>query len=381
MRRLSLIGWLFPVLLWGCTKQQQPQKIQANAHTGKTVRFDNNAAVTYTVSKIARITGISLPGETLPNPNQTQQYDVGGTDLGIMWAMGNGKIGMFFGDTFGNDWSAANGGGGNGSNWRSNVLAFSTDQNLDDGLTFSGMATDSSGKACEIIPSPHNTSGNGSYTSIPTAAIRVNGVDYVHYMDVRQWGVPGSWVTNSSGIYSSSDDGKTWVKCTTVTFASASKFAQAAYADKDGYVYMMGTPSGRNGAAYLARFAEADILNQPAYQYWGGSAGWVSSETNAVSVIDAPVGELSLVFNTKYNLWLVTYLDGQNYQIILRYASSLTGPWSGTKMLVNGNDYPGLYGGFIYPYNNNGDDLYFTVSMWPYYNVFLAKAHINSMTE
>lgn len=53
----------------------------------------------------------------------------------------------FFGDTFGSDFypNFVNP-GPNGSNWRSNVLLFSDDQDLSDGLTINGATMDESGK-------------------------------------------------------------------------------------------------------------------------------------------------------------------------------------------------------------------------------------------
>ena len=40
--------------------------------------------------------------------------------------------------------------GGNGSNWRSNVLAFSSDTELTDGLKIDSMLLDADGKALEV---------------------------------------------------------------------------------------------------------------------------------------------------------------------------------------------------------------------------------------
>ena len=56
------------------------------------------------------------------------------------------KIWNFLGDTFGYDFkpNPANP-GPNGGSWRSNVLAFSEDNDLEDGLSFSNMATDDKG--------------------------------------------------------------------------------------------------------------------------------------------------------------------------------------------------------------------------------------------
>ncbi|WP_415835347.1 DUF4185 domain-containing protein, partial [Corallococcus soli] len=60
-------------------------------------------AVTPTnVTKVARVTGATPAGELLPNPNQTHtNYEVYGTDLGIVWDKGGGEVFVLFGDTFG----------------------------------------------------------------------------------------------------------------------------------------------------------------------------------------------------------------------------------------------------------------------------------------
>jgi len=329
---------------------------------------------------IARVTGNSLPGETLPNPNQTaKNYDVGGTDLGIMWAMGNGKIGLWFGDTFGSDWTPDE----NGKDWRSNVLAFSDNKDLNNGIKFSGMAMSDDGKKARmIVNSVHDTTGKGDFTAIPTGAIRVNGVDYMSYMDVKDWGAPGKWDTNYSGLYQSTDDGKTWTK-TGVQFAGDSHFAQTAFAKKDGYVYLVGIGSGRFGGAYAARYLEKDILNQNAYQYWVKGKGWVTNdEKEATPVFGTIVGEPSLAYNSKYHLWMVTYVSMATGNITFRYARAIEGPWSAEEILMgNRKKYPGLYGGFIYPYGNNGNQIYFVISRWFKYNTFLVKATLKPVVR
>jgi len=352
----------------------------------KFLYIDNRTGIfPLSVNMVARETGKSLvTGNifTSINPNRTdEKYDVGCTDLGIMWAMDNGRAGIFFGDTQGKDFVPSGNGGGNGSNWRSNVLAFSDDSDLSNGLIFSGMAMepDNAGTAGQIIHSDHITDGTGSFSAIPTAAIHAGNADYVHYMDVRQWGDPGKWTTNFSSLYRSVDGGQNWVPCPEVRFSSNSNFSQVCYAKKDGYVYMLGTVSGRFGAAYLARFKEADILDQPAYEYWNNTSGWIKNdETKATPVLNAPVGELSLIYNTKFSRWIVTYLDVNRNAIVLRDAKDITGTWSDENILVssaaNNNEYAGLYGGFMYPLKSNSDTLYFNMSLWYPYNVFLMKA-------
>ena len=103
-----------------------------DADREKTLCIDN-------VRMISRVTGDPLPGDTLLNPNNTgPDFDVYGTDLGLMWHMDGNRVGMFFGDTSGEGF-VVNKNGGNGSNWRSNVLAFSSDTELTDGLKIDSM--------------------------------------------------------------------------------------------------------------------------------------------------------------------------------------------------------------------------------------------------
>lgn len=326
------------------------------------------------VQRIARVTGLPFGTESFLSPNNTvKDWDVGGTDLGIIWEMTPGQYGIFFGDTFGGDFSPnPSAPGPNGGNWRSNVLAFSGDQNLDDGITFSSMATDQSGKAREIV---YSAKSGSDVTSIPTAAIRANGVDYVHYFNMRDW---DTWTTNYSGLYKSTDNGQTWVESDKISFSSNSKFGQAGYFKKDGYVYMIGTRTGRDSPAHVARFKEADMENKDNYEFWdSGVEQWIKgNEDRATVIISDKVGELSFIYNNKYNKWIIAYFNGDRYNISLRTASDITGPWSQPYEVVSGWEYAQLYGSYFHPLSVDGDDLYFLMSMWMPYNVFLMKATI-----
>lgn len=86
--------------------------------------------------KLARVMGASFEGETLPNPNLTHEnYSLGGTDLGIIWEISEGRYGVFFGDSYGPDFVPVPGGGPGGArDWRSNLLAFTENTDLDNGL-------------------------------------------------------------------------------------------------------------------------------------------------------------------------------------------------------------------------------------------------------
>lgn len=342
---------------------------------------------TSNLKQIARLTGEALPNENILNPNRTSTYDVLGTDLGIMWHIEGDKIGLFFGDTNGAGFQPhLNGGGGNGTNWRSNVLAFSEDTNLEDGLTIYGMVLDEDGKAKEIIDG--GKANREKYqTSIPTSVIRVGNTDYVHYMNIYDWaGANCSWLTNFSSIYSSSDNGQSWVRKEEVTFKPLSHFSQVTYAKKNGYVYMIGTRSGRGDAGYLARFKEIDILNMSEYEYWNGNHNkWIKGDENAATVvIPAPVGEASLIFHEKSGRWIITYNydyacdpkeSRKKHAILYRDTDDITS-WSDYKVLVSDQDYSGLYCAYLHPLKTNEDKLYFLMSLWGPYNVYLMSVDL-----
>lgn len=136
-----------------------------------TMTVGSAAALTPTgTTMIARVIGATPVGETMPNPNQTAaNYNVGGTDLGIVWDKGGGQYFVAFGDT--ND---------SAGNWtRSNLLAISSDTNLADGLSFDTMIQSSPGYAKEM-------DGNGWATGEASArpvAIGVAGEMSVAYSD------------------------------------------------------------------------------------------------------------------------------------------------------------------------------------------------------
>ena len=349
----------------------------------RTLTVDRRRGLGFTGLKcVSRVTGAEVNGSNgLPaveyqvNNRTPELYNVGGTDLGIVWELQPGRYGLFFGDTFGSDFypNFANP-GPNGGSWRSNVLLFSSDPDLSDGLTIDDAARDASGKyAREICYGGKDGSGNGDWTSIPTAAVRANGADYVHYMNIRNW---AGWVTNYSSLYKSVDNGSTWERSRDVKFGSTSNFGQVGYARKDGYVYMVGTQTGRDHVPHVARFREQDIERQDAYEFWNGSAWIKGDEAAAKPLFNDQAGELSVAYHPKFGKWILLYFNGPRYEISFRSANEITGPWSEPEKLVDGWQYAQLYGSFIHPLSLQGDTLYFIMSMWLPYNTYLMSAEL-----
>lgn len=327
-----------------------------------------------TATCIARVTGASAPDEPFKNPNSTHTaYNIGGTDLGIIWQIDKSNYGIFFGDTYGRHHFAPP--VVKESDWRCNVLAFSKDQNLDDGLRIDGMAVDASGYAREIIYSRKDKSGTGDWTSIPTSAIQANGASYVHYMNVRHWN-SSNWGTNYSAVYRSKDKGTTWQPVPGVRFDDNSNFGQVGYFKKDGYVYMIGTESGRQSAPRLARFKEQDIENQHAYEFWNKEERkWIKGqESKATDLFNDATGELSFIYHKKSRKWILFYFNEKRYEICARYTTDITGKWSAPQRIAHGKEYPKLYGSYVHPISADKDAIYFLMSLWDPYNVFLMRS-------
>ncbi len=203
----------------------------------------------------------------------------------------------------------------------------------------------------------------------------------MHYMSVNHWGAPGRWYTNYAGIAYSDDNGQNWTKDANTRWQNTTnwdnKFQMAAFVRNSGYVYMFATPNGRFDHAYLARVPENSLLNKSAYQYWDGTTWRTNNEATAVPIVAGPVAELSVQYNSYFKKWLMLYLNENRSAIVLREAPSLTGPWSAERIVVQGAEYPQLYGGFIHPWTNNDQDLYFLMSQWQPYNVYLMRTRLS----
>jgi hypothetical protein len=416
----------------------------------------------------------------------TAPWFVGGTDLGIMWDNGAGQILTIFGDTF--DDSARTTG------WRNNVLFRTSDTNLSNGLQFdqavvtpggtgpgtnyaantwwgpgasyqNGLGAGPIGAAQVILANPaFNGPAGTTFTMIPTSAISVteNGTttQYVTVMSIRHWGQAGHWTTNYSAIASSTDGGAHWtvdpntlrasgfLRTNQSFIAGNQNFQQNALvygnaADPNSwtsgtvgqgeqYIYVYGTPSGRQGSAYVARVPASELTNLSDYQYWSGAGngGWVTGDPSAAtSVIGGGnsnylsllpktgilgqinkaiagfingiwviptrghVSEMSVQYNEYLGKYIVLYTNGGN-NVVMRVSDSPQGEWSNTTVLVHNNALvtdavlhtaqSGMYAPMIDPWSGTGQlgagnnqYLYYNLSYWGAYNVALKQTDLS----
>src|SRR5690625_5391334 len=85
------------------------------------------------------------------------------------------------------------------------------------------------------------------------------------------------------------------------------------------------------------------------------------------------------MYNQKHEKWIIAYFNAERYNITLRTAKEITGPWSEPYELASGHKYSQLYGSYFHPKSTEGDDLFFTMYMWLSYNVFFMKDTLADM--
>jgi Domain of unknown function (DUF4185) len=363
--------------------------------------------------------------------NTLSRYSIYGTDLGIMWDNGipdnpatlninEHQVLIAVGDTFG---------GPNSADWRPNTILRSSDTDLSNGITipngqwytgnwFGGAPLGPDGypnRARQVIFPSGLPAG---VTLIPTAGISIPtpgtefGVtQYMSFMSVTQWGAPGQWSTNYSALAYSTDNGENWtVAPQTVRYnqpwSGNQNFQQSAFVRPgDGYVYAYGTPNGRQGAAYLSRVAEKDILDLSKYDYysagsagffgWGATpAGWYKNDpskatpvfgqdTGACGVANPgnQVSEMSVQYNKSLKKYVVLYGDQFN-NIVMRTSDTPQGTWSSAKVLM-GQQNGGIYAPMMHPWSpstmGTGTDLYWNLSLSSDYNVMLMRTDLSKV--
>jgi hypothetical protein len=148
-----------------------------------------------------------------------------------------------------------------------------------------------------------------------------------------------------------------------------------AIEEYEGHLYFFGIHGGRYGGMQLGRVTQESILDLTTYEYWDGSV-WGADIAAAATLIESPVGELSVRWNSYYNKWVLMTLADPYGEIQVFVADALTGPWEGPRVAARGSEFPQLYGPFMYPKWNDGPDIYFNMSMFGPYEVFLMKTAI-----
>lgn len=342
---------------------------------------------------LVRLRGASTAVAWVTGPrsrNRTdQRFSITATDVGVPWDNGSGQVLMAFGDTWGRCAGQMV--------WRHNTLLRSDgNANLDKGITFPDAIPGSVRSGASVTPQ-HPTFAQAMINAIgvrnievgkiPTGGIAINGVQYMSYMSIRRWLSPGRWATGYSAIAVSRDNGQTWVTDNRTIRMNADvtvpgvrqiaaghgRFQMGAFLRSGDFVYQYGTPSGRFGAAFVARVRPADILDLSRYQYYRGGGTWSAEPAAAAPIVRQPVSEMSVAYNAFLKRFVM--LTEQAGSVMMRTAPTPVGPWSGPKVIVPAAQTKGLYAPYIHP-RATGQQLYFVASRWDDYNVMLIRTDL-----
>lgn len=354
------------VLVSAAMAEQAPDAAAFAQDEGVT-RLPGKQWALHSLKKLTSTKVAQLTGEDSPNKTQSR-FGVWGTDLGSFTVL-EGKTYMFGGDTFADEDS---------SGWRSNVLFIIEDDDPSDGLTITDAITDKQGNAKELLLSM-KVEGTEK-TVIPTNLFAANGKLYCIYMSVSHWGDAGRWDCRYSGLAVSENGGQKWKKLQDVKWPGDSGFIQTANVQVEDTMYIWGIPSGRFGSLYLMKAPVASLEDFSAYAYFTGldEAGapiWVQGEdgiAQAASILDGPIGEISVIYNEYLGNFLISYLDEGAGSIVLREMVTPWGEFSKKWTLASGANYPSLYGAFMHPdyVENGGKSVYFAMSQFfPIYNI------------
>ena len=165
------------------------------------------AGLNFKVSYCKQVVGEGAKTDTITD------YLVGGTDEGFpCYDETRDRYYMFFGDTFRY--------GSQTGHWRSNVMAWSDDKKLSDGLDIRGFHTDpKKGKmAAPVIDGLHHN--RFEETKIPTGSICIDGTIYMYYFSKVSWDkeVPPAQSMNYGGCVKSVDAGQTFERVPDLTW-------------------------------------------------------------------------------------------------------------------------------------------------------------------
>jgi len=359
------------------------------------------------VTQVAQLLGPAAVAASAPHSvNDTTRWGICGGDLGSL-IVAKGAAYIALGDNYS---TCPPGTGGPASglvppDWRSNALGIVPNPgDFAHGLHIARWYSRDGRHAAEVILSRHNAGGcqdigaaGCEVIAIPTYGFASQGHLFLAYMSVHHWGAASVWDVNYSGFAASGDGGKTWqVGPGTARWGPKSNFAQVAVAPDPGgrHLLFYGIPIGRFGAVRLMRTANTwrSVLSPAGYQYFAGTdvAGrprWEASQAHAAVVADAPVGELSVIYDPGLKHWLMTYLQGGNDEIrpssddlVIRSAPNYWGPWSVPATLVSHVRFPGLYGAFTNEHflADGGHTLYFAMSLWGPYSIFWMRATLGA---
>lgn len=311
----------------------------------------------------------------------SNNFGVAGTDLGIPYSTGNGRICMLFGDTFSSPFPGGpDEAPGSGANWRSpTILTTATPHTSPQVFDY---AVGGGTWAKEAFYNAHNRAGTWNplteFTVIPNDGILIpeTGRQIVSWMSMNRWDrADGSLGGDFRSGYASlaySDNGQDWYRVSNLGWwnnrENTDPFQMWSMHREGDFIYIISVRAGRqNGPMMLRRVHYMHMFDQSWYEGWGWNGtnwGWGRPCT---PILNGTFGEPSL--RKIGNKWVMAYVNYAHplhgAALVTRTASAIDGAWSSEKVQVTIAAEPNLYGGFIDPRSTLAvDGLTMYVSRW-----------------
>lgn len=204
--------------------------------------------------------------------------------------------------------------------------------------------------------------GNAAISIVPNDVFILNGKTYLHYF-AKKWQNPDNandWTVDHAGFLVSEDDGQTWTQCSG-KWSGDGTYCTASFTEKDGMLYMLGTNRGRQyrhgigdfhrSNFYVARIATTeDITNPNNWEYFnckewvkGPEILWTDAAGDPNRLVMGSRGECALIWNPKFERFMMIYRDGRQEGLVYRDAASVDDAWSGEKPLAYDDLAAGIY--------------------------------------
>jgi uncharacterized protein (TIGR03437 family) len=314
-----------------------------------------------------------VKGETVtcvPTASQTiTRFNIAGNGQGGAFEANNGRMIFFFGDTISSNVATVN-------YHASDPLAWSTSTDPEKGLLLN-FYTNADGSPLFVKP-PGITMGPDD---IPNSGITVNGQIYL----ICNTGSDTSLANPQAGDYSVlagfNETAQTFTTGRTISQPGGKFIGTSIRADPTGQnVYIFGAGPYRASDVYMQRVPAASFSTGTGTQYFAGLVNglptWSSAESGSVPVVqdnplngppwpnDTPsVGNLSVVYSTALNLWLMTYDGGRGSAApnktkgsYFTYAQQPWGPWAAPQLMFQeSRDKAYGLGGFVHDPNVTPD--------------------------
>lgn len=321
---------------------------------------------------------VTIRVKELTGPNTSAAaFGIGGTDLGIVRRLPNGRDGYFYGDTF--DQFTVGGPG-----WRSPVLLYSDDislPQLNGGVDFHGAANRPAAHpdpnyATQLWDYPHN---NPEFSTVlPTDALVIGSRTYLFVAVCRSL-ADVAWTE----IAYSDDSGATWnnggpdARREGNYMNSMMQSLTWEYDETTGYVYIYANKFLAGSNAHLWRCLPQHVLMRSHWEGWGwNGANWGWSR-NPSDTFPAGTKIREMCLRKVQNNWVLVYTDvGASVGIKCKVLPAANGnlhtaptttvvknvPW-GQEAADPGNRLSQPYGGYIIP-GSTLNELHVVCSQW-----------------